>query len=435
MPASRFTIFISTLAIRLESCRWSQDDVGRLLCHHFPPAFQRDAGSLTNTLIAEFPQSYTPDADRIANILFEQPLMKRVFKHCAKADVWPSIPLEPPRMQPVPPFDALELPALNTVSDLADWLLLTPEQLDAFADKNGWREMHPMPGVNNYFYRISPKSNGGLRLIEAPKPRLKSLQRLINHRILAKVPVHPDSFGFVRKRNCIGAAQRHAGEEVVICLDLKNYFNNIRYGRVYAFFRHLGYPVSVAHSLSGICTIITPGRIRTRMPFEQRQALMEPHLPQGAPTSPALANLLTYRLDRRLAGLARSLGANYTRYADDLTFSGDREVRDAVLTTVPEIVENEGFDLRTGKTRLMLRHQRQMVLGLVVNETLNISRKEFDRLKAVIHQQAWKDNPAELDRVLGQIGWVEQVNPNKAQKLYAKLEFAKAQVPVADRST
>lgn len=338
-------------------------------------------------------------------------------------------------MLPVSPFDALDLPVLNTVSDLADWLLLTSEQIDSYVDKNGWRETHPMPGVNNYFYRTSPKSNGGLRLIEAPKPRLKSLQRLINHRILANVPVHPNSFGFVRGRNCIGAAQRHAGEEVVIGLDLKNYFSNLRYGRVYAFFRHLGYPVSVAHSFSGICTIITPSRIRKHMPFEQRQALMEPHLPQGAPTSPALANLLTYGLDRRLAGLARSLGANYTRYADDLTFSGDRGVRDTVLTTVPDIVKEEGFKVRTGKTRVMPCYQRQMVLGIVVNEKINIPRKEFDRLKAKIHQKTWINDPAEFERILGHIGWFEQVNPSKAQKLYAKLELSNAQAPVPDSST
>lgn len=95
---------------------------------------------------------------------------------------------------------------LNTVSDLADWLLLTPEQLDLYVDKNGWREMHPMPGVSNYLYWASPISNGGLRLISAPKPSLKSLQRLINHRILTHVSAHPNSFGFVRGRNCIGAA-------------------------------------------------------------------------------------------------------------------------------------------------------------------------------------------------------------------------------------
>lgn len=390
---------------------------------------------LTNCLLTEFPQRFAADAHRIAEVLSKQPVMRRLDQHCTKADVWPSISLDPPQMQPVSPFDALELPVLNTISELADWLFVTPVQLDSYVDKNGWREMHPMPGVNNYFYRTSPKSNGGLRLIEAPKPRLKSLQRLINHRILANVPVHPSSFGFVRGRNCIGAAQRHAGEDVVISLDLKNYFSSIRYGRVYAFFRHLGYPVSVAHSLSGICTIITPSRIRKRMPFEQRQALMEPHLPQGAPSSPALANLLTYRLDRRLAGLARALGANYTRYADDLTFSGDRGVQAMVLSTVPEIVEEEGFKIRPGKTRVTSCYQRQIVLGIVVNETISIPRKEYDRLKAIIHQKAWKNDPAEFEKILGQIGWVAQVNPRQAHKLYAKLELANAQDTVPDSSS
>lgn len=329
-------------------------------------------------------------------------------------------------MRPVAPFDNLALPALHTTSDLADWLLLTPEQLDAFVDKNGWRETHPMPGVKNYFYRMSPKSSGGVRLIEASKPRPKSLQRLINHRILANVPPHPDSFGFVPGRNCIGAAQRHAGEEIVIGLDLKNYFSSLHYGRVYALFRHLGYPVSVAHELSGICKIVTPSRNRQHMPFEQRQTLMAPHLPQGAPSSPALANLLTYRLDRRLAGLARSLGANYTRYADDLTFSGDSGIRDAVLTTVPEITQDEGFKIRKSKTRVMSCHRGQMVLEIVVKEAINIPRKDFDQLKATIDQRAWEKDPAEFERIFGQIGWVAQVNPNKARKLYAKLTLATA---------
>ena len=385
--------------------------------------------------MARFPQRYAPDANRLTDMLLEQPGMSRLYKYCTKVGDWPSFPLEPARMHPVPPFDDLDLPALHTVGDLAAWLLLTLDKLDAYVDKNGWREAHPMPGMKNYFYRISPKSRGGVRLIEAPKPRLKMLQRLIYRRILAKVPVHPNSFGFVRGRDCMQAAQKHAGEEVVISLDLKNYFSNLRYGRVYALFRHLGYPVSVAHSLSGLCTVITPSHIRRRIPFDQRQALLDPHLPQGAPSSPVLANLLSYRLDRRLTGSAGSLGANYTRYADDLTFSGDRSVSDAVLVAASKIVNEEGFILRSEKTKVMNRHRRQMVLGLVVNETITISRKDFDRLKAAIHQRAWKKDPARLAQIIGQIGWVARVNPSKAQKLYAKLDRAQAEGLAVDSST
>lgn len=434
MPSLPFKSLASTLATRLEGCRWTEDDVARLVRNYLPVDCQRDADPLTQSLMARFPQRYAPDANRLTDMLLEQPGMSRLFKYCTKVGDWPSFPLEPARMQPVPPFDDLDLPALHTVGDLADWLLLTPDQLDAYVDRIGWREAHPMPGVKNYFYRISPKSRGGVRLIEAPKPRLKTLQRLIYRQILAQVPVHPNSFGFVRGRDCIQAAQKHAGEEVVISLDLKNYFSNLRYGRVYALFRYLGYPVSVAHSLSGLCTVITPSHIRRRMPFDQRQALLDPHLPQGAPSSPVLANLLSYRLDRRLTGLAGSLGANYTRYADDLIFSGDNSVRDAVLVAAHQIVEEEGFKIRPDKTKVMKRHQRQMILGIVVNETITISRTEFDRLKAVIHNRTWKNDPAKLAQIIGQIGWVAKVNPSKGQNLYARLERAHAEASAVDTS-
>ena len=430
MPPSRYRALASNLAVRLEAIRWTRDDVERVLRGFLPDAFQRYVDAMAQGLITEFPQRYAPDADQLTKALLARREISRLIKHCTKTGVWPALPLEPARMQPVAPFDALAIPTLHTVADLAEWFLLTPEQLSAYADQTGWREAHPMPGVNNYFYRISPKSNGGYRLIEAPKPRLKTYQRMIQRRILNEVPVHPNCFGFVRGRNCIDAAQRHAGEEVVITFDLRNYFSNLRYGRVYALFRHLGYPVSVAHSITGMCTVTTPSRIRMRLPFEQRQTLMAPHLPQGAPSSPALANVLTYRLDRRLTGLARSLGANYTRYADDLFFSGDREIRRSVLAAVPEIVKDEGFHLNRAKTKVSTKHQRQSVMGIVVNETLNISRNEFDRLKALIHQKAWKDDPSELLRLTGQIGWVAQVNPKKAQKLYEKLDRAQRDVCV-----
>lgn len=426
MPSSLHRFVASTLAARLAHCAWTPQAVTRQVRSFLPKRLQRDAAPLSEAMIAQFPQKYSPDADRLIAALLERPEILRVFKHCTKSGTWPTHSVAPTRMRPVPPFDALNLPALHTMADLAEWLFLTPEQLEAYIDKNGWREAHPMPGVNNYFYRHSPKAGGGVRLIEAPKPRLKTLQRLILRHILTQVPSHPDAFGFVRGRDCRGAAQRHAGEEVVIAFDLKNYFGSVNYGRIYALFRHLGYPASVAASLSGICTVVTPSRIRMRLPYDQRQALMVPHLPQGAPSSPSLANLVTYRLDKRLAGLARSLGANYTRYADDFTFSGDCAVRQSILGAVPDIVREEGFELNTRKTRVMSKHQRQMVTGIVVNETLNVSRTDFDLLKAMIHQRAWQDDPAALARLVGKVGWVAQVNASKGQKLYTLLERALA---------
>lgn len=116
--------------------------------------------------------------------------------------------------------------------------------------------------------------------------------------------------------------------------------------------------------------------------------LATPHLPQGAPTSPALANLAAFRLDRRLTGLAASHEVSYTRYADDLTFSGPARLVRAANTprrAVPEIAREEGFAVNDHKSMLATRAGRQRVCGVVVNERLNVPRYEYDILEAILH--------------------------------------------------
>ncbi len=125
--------------------------------------------------------------------------------------------------------------------------------------------------------------------------------------------------------------------------------------------------------------------VRRRRVPALRARLATPHLPQGAPTSPALANLVAFHLDARLTGLAARIGARYSRYADDLTFSADHYLRpphDMIAT----IAREEGFRVNAAKTRLMARGSRQRVTGIVVNAHPNISRAEYDRLKAIIRR-------------------------------------------------
>ena len=145
--------------------------------------------------------------------------------------------------------------------------------------------------------------------------------------------------------------------------------------------------------------------------FRLSRRLATPHLPQGAPTSPALANLAAFALDRRLTGLAAAVGARYTRYADDLVLSSDRYLR-TPQAMIAEIAADEGFRVNAAKTRVMGRGTRQTVTGVVVNAHPNVPRAEYDRLKAILHR-APLDGPAGLDpsHLLGRIAWVESLNP------------------------
>jgi retron-type reverse transcriptase len=157
-------------------------------------------------------------------------------------------------------------------------------------------------------------------------------------------------------------------------------------------------------------------------------ALALPHLPQGSPTSPALANLAAFGVDRRLAGLAARFGATYTRYADDLTLSGDRTlIRKAggIVAVVEAIAADEGFRVNDAKTRVRSRAQRQLVTGLVVNERPNVKRVDYDRLRAVLHDAATNgpgaanrhDHPDFRAHLLGRIAWAAAANPTRAERL------------------
>jgi hypothetical protein len=284
--------------------------------------------------------------------------------------------------------------------------------------------------LQHYRYALIRKRSGAPRLLEAPKPRLKAIQRRILREILAAVPAHARANGFVAGRSCLTGAQVHAGERVVATFDLRGFFPTIGLPRIHGLFRALGYPWAVARRLAGVCTTITPTSVLARLaPEPDLRALHGvPHLPQGAPTSPALANLLAWSLDRRLDGLARAAGGNYTRYADDLAFSGDAAFArglDRFSAAVAAIVIEEGFSLNAAKTRIMPRSTRQRITGIVVNEHCNIDRAAFDRLKAILHHCA-RHGPDGQNRAAvpdfrrhldGRVVWAEQINPRRGAKL------------------
>ncbi len=343
---------------------------------------------------------------------------------------------EPPRMQPAGAARRWELPAIETVGDLASWLSLHPTELKWFADLKGLCHKLNSPKLQHYRYRILSKRSGGVRLIESPKGELKALQRWILSSILDRVPAHPAVQGFVKGRSIVTFASPHVGKYVVLRLDLENFFPAFPTARVQALFRTLGYPEQVADRLGGICSNAVPRSVWNDRPFEintkdwrEAQILYaRPHLPQGAPTSPALANVTAFHLDCRLSGLARSAGAVYTRYADDLAFSGGEEFSRGVerfSAHAAAVALEEGFSVNHHKTRIMRRGVRQSLAGIVVNQQINLRRADLQILEAMLtncarfgpesqNRQGLPDFRAHLE---GRIGFVEMINRSKGQQL------------------
>jgi hypothetical protein len=274
----------------------------------------------------------------------------------------------------------------RTPRELARWLDL-PE-----ADLRAWLRRQPAWTRGYDYGRFTiPKRRGGTRTIDAPGDKLKSLQRRVLRRLLAPLSFRPEVTGFVGGRSIVDNARPHVGQSVVINLDLADFFATITAERVDLAWRALGWNAEAAAILTQICTL--DGR-----------------LPQGAPTSPALSNLVCRRLDARLSALARAVRGHYTRYADDLTFSlpglgrnrrrrpgpprsgpAPRPRRPAgpsrkVLGTLREIVEAEGFKIQWKKrVRIQRAHQRQTATGLVVNQKVNLPRATRRLMRAMRH--------------------------------------------------
>lgn len=345
-------------------------------------------------------------------------------------------------MQPAAAAQNWPVPAIESVGALADWLELTHTELEWYADLKNLGYKRAESKLRHYHYRILTKQSGNLRLIESPKPVLKALQRRILKEILQKIPSHANAHGFVKARSIKTFTALHTEKRVVLRMDLRDFFPSISAARVQAFFRTAGYPEPVADFLTGLCTTVTPRDIWTRAAFgedplhlwetrgQARAFYHRSHLPQGAPTSPLLANFCAYRLDCRLSGLAESAGAAYTRYADDLAFSGDQEFEQRVerfSDHVAAIAMEEGLSVQHRKTRIMRQSVRQQLTGLVLNQRQNIRRADFDRLKAILtncrrlgpSSQNRDAHPHFRQHLNGRVGFIEMVNPQRGQKLRA----------------
>jgi hypothetical protein len=336
-------------------------------------------------------------------------------------------------MQPVMAAKNWPLPPIETVPGLEAWLEVTPEELDWFADLAALGSKNGNPRLRHYWYRILQKDSGNVRLIEAPKQRLKTLQQRILTGILDQIPMHDAVHGFRKGRSIQTFCAPHVGQRIVLKMDLQDFFPSISGARIQSLFRTLGYPEPVADLLGGLCSNAAPRDIWRGVPWEVQKLYGRPHLPQGAPTSPALANLCAYHLDCRLRGLAETAGAQYTRYADDLAFSGGEDFAQCAERfgiQAAAIAAEEGFKVHHRKTRLMRRSVRQHVAGLVLNQRLNVRRSDFDELKSILTNCA-RFGPASQNRaahadfrahLFGRVAFVKTIHPGKGKKLEGLLE-------------
>ncbi|MDY7230843.1 reverse transcriptase family protein [Hyalangium rubrum] len=264
-----------------------------------------------------------------------------------------------------------KLPALRTRQDVAELVGVKESELDAL--------MRPGTEAGSGYVEFEvPKRTGGVRRISAPRARLKEVQRALLDKVLAHMPPHEAAHGFVQGRSTVSNAEPHTGATVVVRVDLEDFFPTVHFRRVKGLFQAHGYGDEVASTLAGLTTH------RPKLP--DGTVVWPGALPQGAPTSPALANLVCRRMDARLTALAKKLGASYTRYADDLSFSFKTppERMGRFLWWVNAILQQEGFTENAPKRRVMRRGLRQRVTGLTVNQQVSIPRSERRRFKAIL---------------------------------------------------
>lgn len=305
-----------------------------------------------------------------------------------------------------------QLPLWRRESEVASALGLSLGELHHFAIH---RERERAPHYIAYGIR---KRSGGVRIIHAPKRRLKAILRALQRELVSKLPVSDAAHGFRAGRSVKTGAALHVGKPVLLRLDLRDFFPSVTQPRVRGLLIALGYSYPVAATLAVLMTEAL------RQPVEIDGTIY--HVPvgprtcvQGAPTSPGLCNAILLRMDRRILGLARKHGFSYTRYADDLTLSGASErAAHQLRRSVERVVAEEGFALNTAKTRVMNRSGRQLVTGVTVNEVLGLSRQKRRQIRAMLHRASIAGaDPERRAQIAGMLAWVHMLNPGQAEAL------------------
>ena len=321
--------------------------------------------------------------------------------------------------------EGTDLPQLSSIIDLSLFLNISVNELLGYAytqdpdnkkyyiksrsinkKKNKWKE------YNSSHYRryLIPKANGSSRMIAAPKYRLKLIQRRILAEILQKAELPEMCTGFRKGMSIVDNAKPHLNANTVIKMDLKEFFPSLKFIHVFQVFQGFGYSRPIAGLLSCLCTDIYR---------------KERYAPQGAPTSPMIANLYAKNFDARMHGFWSKKGFKFTRYADDLTISSQKQIKgiDYMIKHSLKIITDENLMPNTEKTKIYRKGNKKKITGIVVSDQMNPDRAWCMKLRAQIHQ--FKINKqtltkeelrSEKNEIQGKIAFLQMINPNKAEK-------------------
>jgi retron-type reverse transcriptase len=330
------------------------------------------------------------------------------------------------RQSDVDRLRAAGLPVLATPAELAAALGLSIPQLR-------WLAFHAeVTSRVHYISFMVPKRSGGQRTLSAPHRKLATAQEWILRQILDRLPVSESAQGFIAGRSILTNARQHTSRAVVLNMDLESFFPTITFPRVRSVFQRLGYSPAVATILALLCTEC-PRRLVVYDGKPYHVATGPRGLPQGACTSPALSNQVARRLDRRLAGLAAKLAVTYTRYADDLTFSGDATLIERVgyvMARVRHLAQAEGFAVNEKKSRVLRRNAAQSVTGLVVNDRPGVPRDEVRWVRAILHRARTQGLDAQNREgrqhfrawLRGKIAYIHMARPDVGARLRAEFD-------------
>ena len=253
----------------------------------------------------------------------------------------------------------------------------------------------------NYKVYSVPKVTGGERRISQPSRELKAVQAWILRNILDKLSSSQCSKGFEIGTSILDNARPHIGSNYVLTIDLEDFFTNVAASKVYGVFSSIGYNKELSILLTNLCTY-------------------KGGLPQGAPTSPKLANLVCAKLDARIQGYAGPRGIVYTRYADDITFSAQTASKiQKIKQFINTIITDEGFKINKNKTVVCGTKRQKKVTGLIISEnSVGIGREKHREIRAKLHH-LFSGKSSNFDHVNGLLSYTYSVDKKSYNKLYS----------------